>query len=46
MFDEDALLQILIDEMALELECQTPGCAHGVEGARWKTLALEGQLAM
>ena len=46
MFDEDALLHILINEMALELECQALECTHGVGGARWKTPALEAQLAM
>ena len=40
MFDEDNLLQILIDEMALELECQARECTHGVGGARWKTPPL------
>ena len=48
MFDEDFYLQILIDEMALELECTAPECAHGVGGARWKMLGAEvvGQLVM
>ena len=46
MFDEDALLQILIDKMALELQCQALECTHGVGGARWKTLAREAQLAI
>ena len=46
MFDEDALMQILINEMALELQCQAQECTHGVGGARWKTPALEAQLAM
>ena len=48
MFDEDSLLQTLIDEMALELECQAQECAHGVGGARWKTppLSEAGALQM
>ena len=48
MFDEDAYLQILIDEMAMEPECQAEECAHGVGGARWKTppLSEPGALQM
>jgi hypothetical protein len=48
MSDKDSLLQILINEMALELECQAPECAHGVGGARWKTppLSEAGALQM
>jgi hypothetical protein len=46
MFDEDGLLKILINEMALELECQVLECTHGVGGARWKTQALEAQFAL
>ena len=40
MFDEDHLLQILINKMAMELECLALVCAHGVGGARWKTPPL------
>ena len=46
MFDEAALLEILIDEMPTELECPTPGCNHGVGGARWKTHPLTENNAM
>ena len=48
MSDEDTLLQILIDEMAMELECTAQVCAHGVGGARWKTppLSEPGALQM
>ena len=46
MFNKAALLQILIDELALELECQALECTHGVGGARWKTPALEAQYAL
>ena len=48
MFDEDPLLQILIDEMAMELECTAPECNQGVGGARWKTppLSEPGALQM
>ena len=44
--DKDALWEILIFEMALKLDCQAVVCTHGVDGARWKTPALEAELAM
>ena len=34
------MLQILINEMPMELECAALVCAHGVGGARWKTQPL------
>ena len=48
MFDEDYMLHILIDEPAMELECQAQMCVHGVGGARWKTppLSEPGALQM
>ena len=46
MFDKVALLQILIDEMALELKCHALERTRGVGGARWKTPALEAQYAL
>jgi hypothetical protein len=40
MFNEVALMEILIEEMATELECPKPGCNNGEGGARWKTQPL------
>ena len=41
MREEDALLNILIAEMPVELPCATPGCNYGDEGTVYKTPALE-----
>ena len=46
MFNEDYLLHILIDEMAMELECQDQTCVHGEGGARWKTPPLSEPAAL
>jgi hypothetical protein len=46
MFDEAALLGILIDQMPMELEWPTQGCNHGEGGARWKTHPLTENNAM
>jgi hypothetical protein len=48
MSAEDTLLQILINEMVMELECTAQVCAYGVGGARWKTppLSKPGALQM
>ena len=40
MFDEAALLQILIDEMPTELECTAQGCNHGEGGANGRLSPL------
>ena len=41
MIDEAAFWNILIDEMAMELPCTTPGCDTGPGGVPFKTPALE-----
>ena len=46
MFDEAALLQIFIDKMPTELECQTQGCNHGEGGAPLKTPPLTDDNAL
>ena len=39
-------MQIFIDKMPTELECQTQGCNHGEGGARWKTSPLTEDKAL
>ena len=46
MGEEHAFLHILIDEMALQLTCTTPGCNYGDGGNPYQTPALEATLAM
>ena len=46
MGEEHDFRNILIDEMAIQLPCTTPGCDHGDGGTPYKTLALEPALAM